>query len=588
MKKVFGKILEKIIQLTERQRLVLLAILVGLCSGFAAVILKTGVKYVSLLLDKITVDKYNFMYLIFPGIGMLISMLLVKYVVKENLSHGITKVLYAISRKKSRLSSKSIWGPLITSIITIGFGGSVGAEAPIVHSGASIGSYIAQKFKLNYHQITLLLVCGAAGSIAGIFKAPLAGIIFSIEILMFDFSLSSITPLLLSSVTAICISYFLIGNDMPFAASVTAFQMSNIPYYIILGILCGLMSLYFIKVSLWLEAKIGRIENPYRKLLTCAVFLGVIIFLFPPLYGEGYSSLASMLNNDVDSSFAHTFYSSFASNSGWFVVVFWTFVMFAKVFSMSLTNAGGGVGGTFGPTLVIGGICGFVLSRFFNLTGWISLPEANFALAGMGGLMAGVMHAPMTGIFLIAEITGGYELIIPLIITVALSYLITNSEEKHSIYTKRLAMEGDLLTHDKDKAVLTLLDVRQVLETDLDKVYPTDSLRYLVEVVSTSHRNLFPVVDRNGKYQGLLTLDDIRSIMFDNSKYDTVFVKDLMHADTEKIVSTDNMETVMEKFTKSNAWNLAVVDENGKYLGMVSKSKIFSAYREQLKEVSEA
>lgn len=588
MKKIFGKILEKIIQLTERQRLVLLAILVGLCSGLAAVILKTGVRYVSLLLDRITIDKYNFMYLVFPGIGMLISMLIVKYVVKENLSHGITKVLYAISRKKSRLSSKTIWGPLVTSIITIGFGGSVGAEAPIVHSGASIGSYIAQKFKLSYHQITLLLVCGAAGSIAGIFKAPLAGIIFSIEILMFDFSLSSITPLLLSSVTAICISYFLIGNDMPFAASVTAFQMSNIPYYIILGVLCGLLSLYFIKVSLWLEAKIGGIENPYRKLLICAVFLGVIIFVFPPLYGEGYSSLALMLNNDVDSSFAHTFYSSFASNSGWFVLVFWVFVMLAKVFSMSLTNAGGGVGGTFGPTLVIGGICGFVLSRFFNLTGWISLPEANFALAGMGGLMAGVMHAPMTGIFLIAEITGGYELIIPLIITVSLSYLITNSKEKHSIYTKRLAMVGDLLTHDKDKAVLTLLDVKQLLETDLDKVYPADSLRYLVEVVSTSHRNLYPVVDRNGKYQGLVTLDDIRSIMFDNTKYDTVFVKDLMHADSERIVITDSMETVMEKFTKSNAWNLAVVDENGKYLGMVSKSKIFSAYREQLIEVSEA
>ncbi len=588
MKPYLNLLIDKIVQLKERQRLVLLAVLVGFCCGMAAVILKTGVRAVEWLLTHwFSKDIHGILYLLYPGIGMLIAMLIVKYVVKENLSHGITKVLYAISRKKSKLSSRSIWGPILASVVTIGFGGSVGAEAPIVHSGASIGSVIAQKFKLNYRQISLLLACGAAGSVAGIFKAPLAGIIFTIEILMFDFTMASITPLLMSSVTAVCVSYFLIGNNVEFAASVNAFQMSNIIYYILLGVCCGFMSLYFIKVSLWLEGKAASIGNPFKKLLICASLLGLLIFIFPPLHGEGYHSLTDMLNNELEISFENTIYSSLGENVMWFIPVFWMMVMFFKVVSMSLTNAGGGVGGTFGPTLFVGGTCGFVMSRFVNLTGLISLPEANFALVGMGGLMAGVMHAPMTGIFLIAEITGGYELMIPLIITVSISFLISRSIEKNSLYTKRLALSGDLITHDKDKAVLTLLNIDEVIETDLETIYPTDSMRYMVEVVSNSRRNLFPVTDRNGVFVGLLSLDDIRNIMFDSSQYDKIFVKDLMHSDIVTITNEDNMELVMSKFERSNAWNLPVIDKNGAYLGMVSKSKMFGAYRDQLKEVSE-
>lgn len=589
MLRYIQEILHKFLQLSERQRLLLLAVLVGFCSGVAAVILKTGVKLIEELLTSwFSTPYHDILYLIYPGIGMLIALLLVRYVVKDNLSHGITKILYSISRKNSKLSGKTIWGPILASIVTIGFGGSVGAEAPIVHSGASIGSVIAQKFKLNYRQITLLLACGAAGSIAGIFKAPLAGIIFTIEILMFDFTLSSITPLLISSVTAICVSYFLIGNNLEFAASVVEFQMSNIVYYIVLGIICGFMSLYFIKVSLGLEARIGKIANPFKRLAICASCLGLLIFIFPPLHGEGYGSLTMMLNNEIDASYSHTLDSYLGSNTKLFIPIFWMMVMFCKVLSMSLTNAGGGVGGTFGPTLFVGGTCGFVMSRFVNLTGFISLPEANFTLAGMGGLMAGIMHAPMTGIFLIAEITGGYELMIPLIITVSISYIISKSFEKNSLYSKRLAMSGDLITHNKDQAVLTLLNLDKVIEKDLDTIYPTDSLRYMTEVVSNSHRNLFPVINADGYFMGMLYLDDIRNIMFDYSKYDKVFIKELMHTDEIITISNeDNMEQVMSKFEYSNAWNLPVVDKYGKYVGMVSKSKMFSAYREQLLEVTE-
>ena len=574
---------------TDKQQLVILAFLVGLFSGTAAVVLKTLVKLISgLLTDNNVIGKYGFLYLLLPGIGMFIALLLVRFVIKDNLSHGITKILYAISRNKSKLTGKTIWAPLITSAITIGFGGSVGAEAPIVHSGASIGSVLAQKFNLSYHKITLLLVCGAAGAIAGIFKAPLAGIIFSIEILLFDFTLSSIIPLLVSTVTAICVTYFTIGRELEFATSVVSFNLSNIPFYLLLGVCCGFMSLYFIRTSLWLEGKIGAINNIYKKLLYCALLLGVLIFIFPPLYGEGYSSLGKMLNYEVETTFSDTLFSFIGkyNTAAWFIPLFWFFVMMTKVFSMSLTNAGGGVGGTFGPTLFVGGTCGFVLSRIINLSDIIALPEANFALAGMGGLMAGVMHAPMTGIFLIAEITGGYALIIPLIITVTASYIVTNTFEKNSIYTKRLALSGDLLTHDKDQTVLTLLSVEKVIEKNFETVYPTDSLRYLIEVVAKTKRNIFPVVDNNNVFEGLLYLDDIRSIMFDSHKYDNTFVKDVMHNNITTIRSDEKMDVVVNKFQSSGAWNLPVVDKGDHYVGMISKSKLFSEYREQLIEVS--
>ncbi|MDD2203961.1 MAG: chloride channel protein [Bacteroidales bacterium] len=568
--------------LPEHKRIIVLAFVVGLLSGTAAVVLKLSINYIKWLLTSwFDTGSFSWLYLVYPGVGMLISMLIVKYLAKEKMSHGITRVLYAISRKESRLSSRAIWAPLVASAFTIGFGGSVGAEAPIVHSGAAIGSTIAQKLKLSYRQITLLLACGAAGSLAGIFKAPLAGIVFVIEILMFDLTLSSIVPLLISTVTAISIPYFFMGRTVEFTNSSMPFNMNNIPYYILLGIFCGFLSLYFIRDTLKLEEKITKIANPYKRLAICAVCLGLLIYIFPPLYGEGYSSLSILLNNEVAFDVNNQIYGSLADKA-WFLPIFLIFVMFFKVVSMSLTNAGGGVGGTFGPTLFMGGICGFVTARIINLIGWVSLPEENFTLVGMGGLMAGVMHAPLTGIFLIAEITGGYDLLMPLMITSATSYILINRFEPNSIYTKRLAMQGDLITHNKDQAVLTLLKLNDLIETDFDLIKPDDSLGNLINVIANTHRNLFPVVDDDNKLQGILLLDDVRTIMFDRDLYNTVLVKNYMHSSTNVINNSDTMERVVNKFNVDNAWNLPVVDAENHYLGFVSKSKLFGAYREQL------
>ncbi|MDL2228145.1 chloride channel protein [Odoribacter sp. OttesenSCG-928-L07] len=577
------KIIAYLNSLSERQRLIVLAVVVGFSSGLAAVVLKLSIEGIKhLLTNWINTSTASLWYLLLPGIGMFLAMLFVKYIAKEDISHGITKILYSISRKESKLSSKAIWTPLVASAVTIGFGGSVGAEAPIVHSGAAIGSTIAQKLNLNYKHITLLLACGAAGSLAGIFKAPLAGIVFTIEILMFDLTLASIVPLLVSTVTAILIPYFLLGQTVAFANAATPFNLDNIPYYIILGLICGIMSFYFIRATLSIEGKVKKIKNPYMRLIVCALGIGVLVFLFPPLYGEGYSSLSMLLNNEVDSVFDGSIYGSISHNNV-FVLLFFMAAMFLKVVSMSFTNAGGGVGGTFGPTLFVGGICGFLVARAINLTNFILLPEANFALVGMGGLMAGVMHAPLTAIFLIAEITGGYDLLMPLMITSAISYMLITRLEPNSIYTKRLAMQGDLITHDKDQAVLTLLKLDELIETDFIKVYEEQTLGDLVKDISNTHRNFFPVVTRDNKFVGVVLLDDVRNIMFDRSKYDTKHVSNFMTYTSNVVNKNDTMDMVMKKFKLSNnTWNLPVVDDENNYLGFISKSKMFGAYREQL------
>ena len=576
------KIIPYLNSLTEKQRLIVLAMVVGLCSGVAAVALKLSIEGIKILLTSwISTGTDSLWYLLLPGVGMLLAMLFVKYVAKEDISHGITRILYSISRKESKLSTKAIWTPLVASALTIGFGGSVGAEAPIVHSGAAIGSKIAQKLNLNYKHITLLLACGAAGSLAGIFKAPLAGIVFTIEILMFDLTLASIVPLLISTVTAISIPYFLIGQTVAFTSTTTHFNLENIPYYIVLGLFCGLVSFYFIRTTLSIEGKVKRIKNPYVRLIFSALSIGLLVFLFPPLYGEGYSSLSMLLNNEVSNVFSGSIYGEI-SNNNIFILVFFIAVMFLKVVSMSLTNAGGGVGGTFGPTLFVGGMCGFIVARAINLTNFTLLPEANFALVGMGGLMAGVMHAPLTGIFLIAEITGGYDLLMPLMITSAISYMLISRLEPNSIYTKRLALQGDLITHDKDQAVLTLLKVGELIETDFTKINAEQTLGELVKIISDTHRNLFPVVTPDNKLVGVLALDDVRVVMFDNSKYDIMYVSNFAKFSPHAINKDDTMEVVMKKFKVSNAWNLPVVDDDNNYIGFISKSKMFGAYREQL------
>ena len=572
---------------TEKAKLLLLAVLVGLLCGCAAILLKTLIHWIQTGLTSWFRDPADWLFLlVFPGVGMLLSMLFVRFILKDDISHGVTKVLQAVSKNESNIRPHNTWSSLVASSVTIGFGGSVGAEAPIVYCGAAIGSTVARRAGLSYRNMTMLLGCGAAAAIAGIFKAPLAGVLFTLEILMFNMSMYAILPLLLSSVTATVVTYLFMGTEVQFAGSIEAFRLSRIPFYLLLGVFCGFMSLYFIRVTLKVEDRMRRFRNPFWRWALCALLLGVLIFLFPPLYGEGYSSLSLMLNNNPGE-VPRLVFGERLNESPWLFLLYFAAIMLFKVFATAFTNAGGGVGGTFGPTLVCGGLAGFVIARLVNLLGFAALPEANFVLVGMAGLMAGVMQAPMTAIFLIAEITGGYELLIPLIIAATVSYGTIRIFERYSIYTKRIAAQGELLTHDSDQAVLTLLKTSDLVERDFTAIYYTDTLGQLVDAISRSRRNLFPVLDEQGRFQGVVTLNDVREIMFDRASYDTVKMYNIMKSAPAFVYLDEKMESVMDKFESTQAWNLPVLDDENKYLGFVSKSKIFSSYRDQLKAVSD-
>ncbi|MCX4334972.1 MAG: chloride channel protein [Bacteroidales bacterium] len=577
-------------RLSEHDMLLVLSLFVGIACGLASVLLKITIEWIhsSLISWFDGSVAYNFLYLVYPGLGMLIAMLFVKYVVKDNIGHGVTKVLVAVSKNESKIRPHNMWSSLAASSVTIGFGGSVGAEAPIVYTGAAIGSNVARYMGLSYKNMTILLGCGAAGAVAGIFKAPLAGVLFTLEILLFNISMSSILPLLLSTVSATVVSYIFLGDSLPFECTLDPFSMHNIPFYILLGLFCASCSIYFTRTTLWLEDKIKSIRNPYWRWAFSAVCLGLLIFLFPPLYGEGYESLSVLLNGG-EISFDGETVLSFFMKSPWTVPIFFMLILLLKVFSMSFTNAGGGVGGTFGPTLFVGAIAGFVVARVINLFfsgSDISVPEQNFVLVGMAGLMAGVMQAPMTAIFLIAEISGGYELLIPLILTATISFGATRMVEQYSIYTKRIANKGELLTHDSDKAVLTLLKTTELIESDFTAVRIDATLGELVDVISQSSRNIFPVIDSRRHFQGYVSLEDIRREMFKKDLYDKLHVYNFMKSAPEYVYIDEKMDTVMAKFEKTGAWNLPVVEKDRTYLGFVSKSKIFSAYRDQLRQVS--
>ncbi len=577
-------------RMPERNLVLLLSLVVGILCGLAAVLLKLGIEHIHSALTSWFAGKdgYNWLYFVYPGVGMLISLLFVKYIVRDNIGHGVTKVLLAVSKNESKIKPHNMWTSLAASSVTIGFGGSVGAEAPIVYTGAAIGSNLGRYMGLSYKNITILLGCGAAGAVAGIFKAPLAGVLFTLEILLFNISMSSILPLLVSTVSATVVSYIFLGNGAVFASELIPFSMQNIPFYIILGLCCAGFSIYFTRCTLWLEDRIKDIKSPYLRWGVSALGLGLLIFLFPPLYGEGYGTVNEMLachSIDYD---GQTVLAPVLKYS-WAVPLFFLIVLILKVFSMSFTNAGGGVGGTFGPTLFIGALAGFVVARTINLilgSSPLSVPEQNFVLVGMAGLMAGVMQAPMTAIFLIAEISGGYELFIPLIITATISFGVTRIFEPYSIYTKRIAKRGELLTHDSDQAVLTLLKVTDLIETDFNPVRIDDTFGKLLDIVSGSHRNIFPVIDGNGRFQGYVMLDDIRPDMFRTEFYASRHVFNYMRSAPEYVYDDEKMDSVMSKFEKTGAWNLPVVTRDRKYVGFVSKSKIFSAYRTQLKEVS--
>ena len=581
---------ERLKRISEHNLLLIMSFVVGVLSGLAAVILKKLVEWIQEGLSDSFADSLGAaFYIVIPGIGMLLAMLFCRFVIKDGIGHGVTKVLQAVSKNESRIRPHNMWSSVAASSVTIGFGGSVGAEAPIVYTGAAIGSNFARYMGMSYRNMTILLGCGAAAAVAGIFKAPLAGVLFVLEILLFNISMTSMMPLLISTVSATVISYIFLGQDTPFQCTLTPFDLRNIPFYIILGLFCGGCSIYFIRTTLWLEDKIGRMKNPYLKWVLCAMGLGILIFLFPPLYGEGYGSLGALLNGTELSLDGQT-PLAFMTDSVWAVPVFFLLILILKVFSMTLTNAGGGVGGTFGPTLFIGAIAGFVVARSFNLVlsgTSLTVPEQNFVLVGMAGLMAGVMQAPMTAIFLIAEISGGYDLFLPLILTATIAFGTTRVVEKFSIYTKRIAQKGELLTHDSDQAVLTLMKVSDVIEKDFSTVEIDAPFESLVKVVAESNRNIFPVLDPRNRFQGYVSLADIRKYMFRPELQKTTFVYNYMKSAEEYVYEDDKMDVVMKKFEITDAWNLPVVKQDRTYIGFVSKSKIFSVYRSELKMVSQ-
>ena len=581
-------------KIKDKHFVLILSFMVGILTALAASLLKFLIEYIKhFLTENFDTTGVNWLYLVYPVVGIFLTGLFIRKVVRDDISHGVTKILYAISRRQSRIKRHNTWSSLFASAITIGFGGSVGAEAPIVLTGSAIGSNLGSVFKMEHRTLMLLVGCGAAGAVAGIFKAPIAGLVFTLEVLMIDLTMGSLLPLLVSSVTAATVSYILHGTEAMFEFRMDEpFLMERIPAVLLLGILCGLVSLYFTRAMNKIEGVFRRYSNPYIKLVIGGAMLSLLIFMFPSLYGEGYDTIHMLLNGTSVADWDKVMDNSIFYGYGNLLLVYLALVVLFKVFATSATNGGGGCGGTFAPSLFLGCVVGFVFSHFCNgysLAPLISdnIPEKNFALLGMAGMMSGVMHAPLTGIFLIAELTGGYDLFLPLMMVSVSAYLTIMIFEPHSIYSMRLAQKGELLTHNKDKSVLTLMDIESVVETDFQKVHPEQDLGEMVKVISMAKRNMFPVVDARGVLLGIVVLDDIRHIMFRQELYHRFTVGRFMVVPPTRINMDDSMEEVMRKFDKTKAWNLPVVDEDGKYKGFLSKSRILNTYRQTLVDFSE-
>ncbi len=573
--------------LKHHQFVYILSFIIGIISGAAAVVLKNTIYYTNeFLLHKLDIENINLLYLACPLIGIALTVLFVRFLIKDNIGHGISRILYAISKKNSIIKSHNSYSSFIASTLTVGLGGSVGLEAPIVLTGSSIGSNLARVLRMNYKTTTILVGCGAAGAIAGIFKAPIAAVVFSLEVLMLDLTMWSIIPLLISAVTGATVSYFLLGKGVMFSFQLTEpFVLRNIPWFIFLGIFCGLVSFYFTRININIESLFEKLKSPIAKLATGGIILGMLILFMPPLYGEGYETLSALLRGNAQEITNGSMFYAYRDYF-WVFIGFLGLIMVFKVIAMSVTTGGGGVGGIFAPALFTGGITGYLVARLINNFSFIDVSERNFALVGMAGLMAGVMHAPLTAIFLIAEITGGYGLFIPLIITSTIAYITVIYFEPHSIYTSRLAKRGELITHHKDKAILTLLEMGKVIEKDFQKISPDDRLKDLVETIAKSKRNLFPVIKGDNMLVGIVMLDNIRHIIFNVDMYSTTFVRDVMILPPAYVSPDEPMEEVMKKFEENDVWNLPVID-NGKYVGFISKSKLFSVYRKWLVDISE-
>ncbi len=572
--------------ISNKQFIMILSILIGLSAGIGAFIIKKFVHLIHLLLTSGFSENYHtYLYFIYPTIGILLVIIFIKLILKQRVEHGIPSVLHAISKTNGIIKRHNIFSSIITSALTVGFGGSVGLEGPTVATGAAIGSNIGRMFRLNYRQIILMLGCASAGAMSAIFKAPIAAIVFALEVIMLDLTMASLVPLLLASVSAALTSYLLLGQDVlyPFKL-VETFQISDVPFYILLGVFTGFISLYFTRMYMFIEKIFDNIKKWYSKLIIGGLILGILIFFLPSLYGEGYDAIKSNLNGDSSHLFSNSFFSAY-SNEFLMIVVFFIFIILFKVIATAVTFGSGGVGGVFAPSLFLGSSAGLFFAKIFNYFG-ANINPRNFALVGMAGLIAGVIHAPLTAIFLIAETTGGYQLFLPLMITATISYATIKIFESNSVYTIQLAKRGELMTHHKDKNVLSMMKVKKLIETNFKTINSDATLGDLVLVISKSSRNIYPVIDNENNLLGIVFLDHIRHIMFKQEMYDKIYVRDLMYMPTPVISPEESMEDVAKKFQNSDNFNLPVV-QNGKYIGFVSRANVFSSYRKLLKEFSE-
>jgi CIC family chloride channel protein len=573
--------------ISDKQFILILSVVVGITSGFAAVIIKNAVHLIQSMLTSGFVSQYqNWLYIGLPAIGILASVLFMHFILKQTVGHGIPITLAAISKSQGKIKPHNMYSSVITSALTVGFGGSVGLEGPTVATGAAWGSNIGRFFRLNYRQVLLLLACASAGAMSAIFKAPIAGIVFVLEVIMIDLTMSSLIPLLLASLTGALTSYLFLGMDVLYPAAIQQdFDISQVPFYIVLGVFTGLVSVYFTRMYKGVEQFFDKFNNRYTKWFIGSVALGILVFLFPALYGEGYEAINSCLNGDFGYLFERGLFYGLRDNT---IVVFLFFliIIFLKVVATAITFGSGGIGGIFAPTLFMGVNSGLFFAKVFNFFDLGKLPENHFALAGMGGLIAGVLHAPLTGMFLIAEITGGYSLFFPLMIVATISYAIVRIFERYSVYTHLLGKRGELFTHDKDKVVLSLLNVRSLIETNFKTINEEATLGELVKVIAKSERNIVPVIDEENNLKGIVFINDIRHIMFNRDKYDNVYVKELMYMPSPQVHPDESMEDVAQKFQTTKHYNLPVI-EDGKYIGFVSRANVFSSYRKLLSAFSE-
>ena len=576
-------------RLSNQQIMMLLAVVVGVLAELGAYLFEMllhGIK--SGLIRWFPVDSAHILFLIYPDVGIILATLFVKYIVRDNISEGVTRVLYAMSRRNSRIARHNCWTSIVGGATTIGFGGSVGPEAPIVLTGAAIGSNIGRLARLKYKHTTLLLCCGAGAALAAIFKAPITGVVFVLEILMLDITAGSVIPLLIASITATTMAFMLRGFDPILAVTLApadAFELWQIPLFILLGVLCGLMAWYFTSMNSRVGGFFKSIDKQYKKWLWGGAILGILIFVFPPLYGEGYEGFTSLMHGNAQELFNNSLFYRFR-DIDWVIILFVIATMFFKVIAMSTTNAAGGVGGTFAPSLFVGAFTGASLALVCNtLFGW-EVSIVSFTLVGMAGVMSGVMNAPLTSIFLIAELSNGYGLFIPLMITACISFAVDYYLDPDSIYTKQLRQKGELLTHDKDQSVFVFLKLEELMETDFLRIKENMTLGDIVHIISTARRNIFPVIDNFGRLIGVVQLDDLREDMFKHEKYGHP-ISDYMIPPPDKIIEHEAILSVMEKFEDKHAWMLPVVDKQGRYLGFISKSRILNAYREQLVKIQQ-